>query len=38
LNILQFIITFYYSGFSGDKEIPPWACFLCSFLYFAYGV
>ena len=35
-NLLNLIITVYYSGWKGGAYIPPWACYVCALSYTTY--
>ena len=35
-NLLNLIITFYYTGWKGGDYIPPWACIACAISYTTY--
>lgn len=36
LNVLYFLVTLYYTGFSGSTDIPSWACYFSAFAYCLY--
>jgi len=38
LNLLNLIITIYYTGWKGGDYIPPWACITCAISYTTYIV
>ena len=36
LNVIYFLVTLYYTGFSGSTNIPSWACYFSAFAYCLY--
>lgn len=36
LNLLNFIITTYYTGLKGGCYVPPWVCYICPIFYTTY--
>ena len=36
LNLFNFILTTYYTGWKGSDYIPPWVCYTCCFFYTTY--